>query len=166
MGVQKQICRVMYFCRVQQPQSKTQHLIMLYFFKVHIQQSFAETVLLATNSTRNLQLHTIQVAYSACGELLFVCTCKMEREEERERVYVLFPEKLLYPTRTINQLQAKQPLPNNDVLLYHPLAGTHTHIHTKHTTSDANTLFHTHHQDSRTAGSFVCHHLCLDDYMK
>lgn len=41
-------------------------------------------------------------------------------------MYVLFPEKLFYPTHTINQLQTKQPLSNKDVLLPPYCWCTHT----------------------------------------
>lgn len=86
---------------------------------------FAQSALLATNSTRNMQLYPVQAAYSVCTTHSVLCTCKTERQ--RERVYVLFPEKLFYPTHTINQSQTKQPLSNKDVLLPPPCWHTYTH---------------------------------------
>lgn len=98
----------------------------MYLYRVHPQRQKGLIVLYThrakpvTNSTRNIQLCTVQGVYSACTVHLTVCK-ETEREKERERegkrVYVLFSEKLFYPTHAINQLQTKQPLSNRDVLL-------------------------------------------------
>lgn len=82
-------------------------------------------------------LDTAQVAYSACTVHFFCLRVHArQRKRERKRVYVLFPEKRFYPTHTINQLQAKQPLSNKDVLLPPPCWHTHTrNFRCRHTLS-------------------------------
>lgn len=94
---------------------------------------YTHRALLATNSIRNKQFYTVQVAYSACTVNLFVSTCKMERERERERNRegrkegVCFVPRKVLLSYTYNKSIANKTTTFKQICLTPTLLLAHTH---------------------------------------